>query len=389
MKKPIKVLHLSTHYEDCGVGKYQEQFLEHMEHAKIDSIENKFFGYSPNKTRLMSKDGLSIVLKELQQELDSFDILHIQHEFSFYAQDEFVKFCQVAVESKKQLIVTYHTSPAFVIKTPHLGGLGPRSILHFLRAIRYKRRMVARHIKPAFQADLVIAHNQTTIDALVAFGISPQRIKKLQLPVPKIKEYEDTSQEIQGALRTSPSDVIFCTVGFMHRFKGLFDAVKALRYLPPNYKLAIVGGISPTSDDHQIYNKITDLVADCGLQDRVYITGFVKDDVRLDKLIQECDVCIYPYDKTYYAGVSSASMNIAFSNKMPVIAYPVQTFVEIEQSSGAIELTNGFSYYELARTLKTADLTTLKEKSQDYAKAESYSVITHDLVKIYEEVVSN
>jgi glycosyltransferase involved in cell wall biosynthesis len=381
--KIIKVLHLSTHYEDCGVGKYQEQFLEYMEHAHLDAVENKFFGYSPNQTKHMSHDGLSKVIEELTEELKDYDILHIQHEFGFYRHHEFVKFCEVANKQNKALVVTYHTSPAYFIKPVRLGGLGPRSMLHFLRLWRHNRMMFNNHIKPALKANVVIAHNQVTEDVLTKLGVPAAKMQRLRLPVPNIKNYKEVSHEISEALDKKPGDVVISVVGFLHRYKGLLDAVKALKFLPDNYKLAIIGGVHPESDDIAIYNKIMDLVLKLNLENRVYCTGFVKDDDRLNQLIRETDLCAYPYDKVYYAGVSSASMNIAFSNEMPVVAYPVQTFIDIANRSQAILLTNGFSYYELARSIKAADLKVLKERSRKFAKDESYAVITQELLDIY------
>jgi glycosyltransferase involved in cell wall biosynthesis len=386
MSHKVKVLNFSTHNEDCGIGKYHEMFVDAL--ADHQNIESHFFPVSPNQTRHMGPAELSETLDALGKQLQSFDILHVQHEFSFYKAHEFAAVCSLAKKYGKKLIITYHTSPDVAIKNVGLGGLGPRSFLHFLRQKRYQRRMIQNHIGPALHADTVIVHNGLTENALKSFGVRPETIQRLYLPVPNVKHYKDSSAEIAQGLSKKPGDVILCTIGFMHRYKGIDDAIKALNFLPSNYKLAIIGGIHPETFETQIYNDLCDLIVKNNLIERVYITGFVKGDDRLNKLIRECDMCVYPYDGVYYARVSSAALNLAFSNLMPVVAYPVQTFVEISEKSPAMELTNGFSYYELARSIVKADLKSLKGGSAEYAKATSYSVITKDLAAIYEKTAA-
>lgn len=383
---PVKILHFSTHNENCGIGKYQEMFLEAM--ASDENVQNKFFDVSPNQTKRMSKDELAVMYKNLKEELVEYDVLHIQHEFSFYVAEELYEVCKIAKKLHKKLIITYHTSPDVVIKNVRRTGLHPRSILHYVRQKRHADNMARIHIEPAKLADVVIAHNKHTLDSLISLGIPAKLTRELFLPVPTVKSYNAASTQIHENLPKNDGDVVYCTIGFMHRYKGIADAVKALSYLPANYKLAIIGGIHPESNDSKIYNDICDLIVERSLTDRVYITGFVQDDDELNKLIRECDLCIYPYDGEYYARVSSAALNLAFSNNMPVVAYPVETFRELNKSSGVMDLTNGFSYYELAKTIKQTDLPVLAEKSKVYAVQNSYSLVNKDLLSIYQSLIS-
>jgi glycosyltransferase involved in cell wall biosynthesis len=169
--------------------------------------------------------------------------------------------------------------------------------------------------------------------------------------------------------------------------KGTEAAVKALKYLPDNFKLAIIGGVHPTSNEPEIYDKITDLIDRLNLKDRVYITGFIEDDDQLDAMIRECDVCVYPYDRKYYAYVSSGSLNLSFGNGMPVVAYPTESFKEVAAiSDGALVLTETFAYYELARELGRLDLPKQRALSQAYAEKMAWPKMAQELVKVYEAV---
>jgi len=84
----VRVLHYSTHDEDCGIGKYQEQFIQAMAKVGAKDVYNEFLPYSPNVTKVMTYDEFTPVLQELRSKLEGFDILHIQHELSFYKHDE-------------------------------------------------------------------------------------------------------------------------------------------------------------------------------------------------------------------------------------------------------------------------------------------------------------
>ena len=171
----------------------------------------------------------------------------------------------------------------------------------------------------------------------------------------------------------------------MSRHKGVTDAVQALRYLPDNYKLAIIGGLHPASDDLAFYAEITDLIDELDLRDRVYITGFIKDDERLNSLIRECDVCVYPYDGVSYASVSSGSLNLAFANGRPVVAYPTGSFMEAN-AFGQITLCQTFSSYELARELRKIDVKHQTELVNQYVEAFNWSKMTGTLKSLYKSV---
>jgi glycosyltransferase involved in cell wall biosynthesis len=184
-----------------------------------------------------------------------------------------------------------------------------------------------------------------------------------------------------------PGDIIYATVGFIHKFKGTEDAIRALKFLPDNYKLAIIGGMQPISDEVKFYNKIATLIDELNLKSRVYITGFIENDDRLNALIHETDVCVYPYDKVYYSQVSSGALNLAFANERAVIAYPTDGFKDINQEFGQIVLCDTFSYYELARELKRIDIPKQVEAGNFYGEAYSWPKTADLLISAYHNLL--
>lgn len=378
----LRVLHYSTHNEDCGIGKYQEMFINAME--ETDNLKNSFYPVSPNKSKLMTKSQLNDMLSDLSNVVQDYDILHIQHEFSFYRDNEMGLIIDAAAKQGKKTIVTVHTSPNIIDTNLVLKGLGPRSWVALLKKYSRKRWLLRSMINPLKKADIVIVHNEVTKKALTKFGIEEARIRKMIIPVPKVSQALK-SKTIKEALKAEKGDIILSTVGFLHRYKGLKEAIKSLSYLPPKYKLAIIGGLHPHTDDIKIYDQLTDQVRDLGLIDRVYITGYIKDDDEMNALIRETDVCLYPYDKDYYSNVSSAALNNSFANHVPAVVYPTKSFVEIDNEYDSLNVVDTYSYYEMARVVTRLDLVKAQEVARNFADTCSYPNVSKKLIAIYTE----
>lgn len=383
----VKVLQFSSRSSDnCGVGKYQENFVN-VFHEMDDEIETTFFEYSPYQTRLMGSAEIEAVLAKLKDQLQSYDILHIQHEFGLYSGDEFAQLVDTAKAAGKKVVITVHLSPALAFKIKPREGIGLRSIVHVARQKRLHGIFKQRHIDAFKKADLLISHNNGTTNSLIEYGIARDAILQFNHPVLPTTHPVEISHEISDKLQKQAGDILYATVGFMHKYKGIEDAVRALKFLPANYKLAIIGGMQPISSETNIYNNIATLIDTLNLKDRVYITGFIEDDDRLNALIREVDVCVYPYNNVYYGQVSSGALNLAFSNERAVIAYPTDGFRDMNKDLGPIQLTNTFAYYELARELARVDVAGQVEAGSKYGEAYSWPKIAGVLLEGYKKLV--
>lgn len=385
-KDKVKVLHFSSHYEECGVSTYMESYFESM--ADMPEVQNEFFGVSPYETRPMSHDQMTPVVERLKKELQDYDILHIQHEFGLYWHDQFKRLVEAGKESGKKVIVTFHLAPDIAIKPVTLGGLSPRNIVKYLRKRLHNKRMKAYHTTPLQLADAVLVHTKIAKDNIERFGVEPGKIHIIPHPVYRTTDVKTT--EIAKNLRTGKNDIIFCISGFIHKNKGALAAVRALKYLPDNYKLALIGGVKADSDHVNYEDKVTTLADELGVKERLYITGYVKDHEQLKALIGECDVAVFPYDQMYYALQSTGSMNLAFSSGRPVVAYPTEVIKEIAaDADGAVVLCETFAYYELARELKRVDIKKQHELSVAFAKKRSWPKAAVELVKVYQQTANS
>ncbi|HSX34792.1 MAG TPA: glycosyltransferase, partial [Candidatus Saccharimonadales bacterium] len=349
---------------------------------------NEYFDVSPYSTPHMSEAELSKMAGDLKRQLKEYDILHVQLEFALYAHDSFRRIVEAGKRAGKKVLITVHSSPGLhgAGKPVRLKGLGPRSMLMYLRDKRNQKIFIENYIVPFRNADLLLVHNEPTADSLRYFGVHPDRIVKVMHPV-QVFDAPKPSSRIAKELNRQPGDVIFCTIGFFHKYKGITEAVKALKFLPSNYKLAILGGMKADSDDIAFYDKVTDLIDQLGLHSRVYIAGYIPTDDELNALIRECDVCVYPYNGVYYGQVASGSLNLSFANNRPAIAYPTAAISELAAvADGAIVLCETYAYYELARELKRIDIPKQAELSKAFAEKMAWPKVSAELVKVYEDL---
>lgn len=383
--KTIKVLHLSTHNENCGIGMYQEQFLQCM--WQLQGVSNEFFRWSPNKLKVMPPAELKSAMQELKAQLKDFDILHIQHEYSFFKSNELEQAITVAKQLKKKVIVTFHTAPDAHYPKPELGNFRIKSALKYLYKRMTFQKFLGRYITPLNKADLILTPNHITHDNLVKYGVKADKITILTHPIPEVKTDKKLT-ELHRQLKVKNGDVLLGTVGYVSETKGVLDAVKALLFLPANYKLAIIGGLHPQGGADQFLNHISDVITQNNLQERVHITGYVEGEARKNGLIQEVDICLYPYDKGYYNYVSSAALSDAFANYKAIVVYPTNSFKETSAETGALTFTSSFSYHELARTVKELNIPAAAKRSKQFALDNTYSKKAQQLVELYHRLLA-
>lgn len=387
----IKVLQFSPHNENCGVGKYQEQFVKEVTKASEDlGVETDFYDSSQYKTRVMNEAELDAEMSKLTTALreGGYHILHIQHEFGLYSRDEFSRMVEAGKDAGVKVAVTVHLSPALAFKRTPRDGVSLRSFIHVLRQKRLEGIFIKRHIEPFKRCDLLITHNNGATASLVAYGVPKENILQMLHPVADAVVDRPESKELAEKLSKQPGDVIMSMVGYMHKFKGHEDAIRALRYLPSNYKLAILGGMQPVSDELNIYNHLCNVIDELDLKDRVYVSGYVADDAMLNALIYESDMCLYPYNNAYYGQVSSGALNLAFANERPVVAYPTDSFKESNTEFNQIVLTSAAAYYELAREVQRIDTETQRENIRKFANAYSWKASAEKVCDRYRHLIN-
>jgi glycosyltransferase involved in cell wall biosynthesis len=333
----------------------------------------------------MSSAEYEDVLVSFRNQLEKCDILHIQHELSFYKHKELDSVTKIAREIKKPVIVTVHTALDVEYNPPTLKTILNNGLRDFLARKKLQRNFEKIHIDPLKRADLIVVHNEVTKKSFISLGFDSHRLIRIRIPVPEIS-FKKTSNTIKQAVKYKKGDVLLCTVGFISRSKGVDQAVKALPLLPSNYKLAIIGGLHPYGGDQDYLEDISKYIKQNKLEGRVHITGYIEDDDLMNALIRECDICVYPYDASYYSYVTSAALNTALANHRAVVAYRTPTFEELNSEEEIIKFCDSPNEESLAQRLESIDTKTQSNRAAWYAKEFSYKNEAEKFADIYRRI---
>lgn len=386
----MNILHISTHNENCGIGKYQEQYLKSF--AVVDpTAKHAFFQHSPNQIKKMTPSEVSAVLNELKQTVMGYDLVHVQHELSFYSADFLESIVSIIKGAGLPLVSTIHTK--VIGSDPVLGSrLSP---FYWRRKVGAKlaNDRVIRHFIPLAKSDITIVHNTFTKRSLEEIGFKASKITVLPIPVPihnprALTNVEKQADDLLSPLHLKNGDILLATAGYLNGVKGTLHAVKAMIGLPENYKLAIIGGLHPQSKDEKFLDEIADYIYRHKLSERVYITGS-PDDNTFNAAINKADIMLYPYLRLYSS--SSAALNNALSLGKPIIAFPAMAFVEINKDNNVMDICESFSYYDLIKKISQQtpeSLRKLSNFSEKYARKHSYDNMAKIVTGLYKKLLT-
>lgn len=383
----MKVLNITTYNEECGVAKFQANIQKAFEN--INEVDSVIFPRSLNYIKKLNAEERLTVINEIVAQANKYDVVHIQHEFGLFFNlgEGFGEIITALKANNTRVVVTIHTAPSHVlIYNPSASLYRPRSVLgHTVRALKNHSQR-KKLLEPLKMADAVVTLNRNTKSELVDIvGVSADVILSTIHPV---KNEEHSRRDSAPRAFTDKKAVILAVNGFVNPYKGFDKAIKSLMFLPENYKLLIAGGVNPDSGNSKYMDEICDLITKLGLTDRVHITGYVKEDEELERIIGSCDIVLYPYDVDYYKLASSGAVGIAINCELPIVTFPADSFKEIDEyMSGVLEITDSTAYYELAqRAMRVADKPRAHSNIKEFKEKNSYGVFAQKLLDLYQKI---
>jgi glycosyltransferase involved in cell wall biosynthesis len=383
----MKILHYSPHGELCGIGLHHETLVAYLN--RVPGLENRFFRLGPASVSKLDKCLKNQAYQELGLALKDYDILHIQHEYSFFGQHDLNIILSLACRNHVKTCITMHLAPSIVYQPTSVRISGWNSGKTFIAHRLRQRQFNHSFIKPVSKADAVIVHNTNALTELTKLGVRPSRINIYPLPVQPVADTPELGSSIRSQLSAEQSDIVMCMIGFITRPKGILDGLRSLQFLPSSYKLAIIGGLHPNDPTGIGYlDEIFEEAHRFGLTSRLYISGFVDSDSDMQAMIAECNLCVMPLDMRYYTAQSSASINIAFAHGIPVVGYPVPSLVELKDMKAPVVLSKVSHPYELAREIMSIDYSKAAKLAEEYAKRYSYQSLSHHIAELYRSLAS-
>lgn len=324
-------------------------------------------------------------LAESSKSLDSADVVHIQHEYSFWGSvlPGQNKFFSQASGIKRPIIMTAHTlDPAAQVLGLDLpGSFLRKSAKRLLSMSPSYRREIER--KTFEVADRIIVHDPIAVAKLKGRGIVESRIRIIPMGVPSPgPEAADLFRRRFGLDRRR----LIVIFGFVRPGRGYESALDILPGLGDNVTLVIAGG--PQTEAQQVY--LAAFIADVesrGLRDRVTVTGYLEDDM-VAGAMRAADVVLCSQE----AGTGSYSVQVALGYGKPVVASDLPCFTCPEQTHNCLLTFKLKDAADMAAKLKSvlenAHISEqLSASALAYAAEHTWDKIAEKTVEVYRELV--
>lgn len=361
----MKVLHLSTWQEVCGIAEYAKNLVRALDDL---GIENEVFPLRRQAMRYMSLPEIDAHFAAFCDRAADFDVVHIQHEHGFFcgshpfssAIPTFGKILDRLQQNRHQrTVVTFHTDPPFPDRL-RLSGMSLKAIVKERAKTAYHkwlwRRHVSRHFaRPQRDQFQAIVHSKRSRLRLLASDFAAERIAVIEHGLPNQRRTLASPEAQRQARQTLdiPDDAVVLSIfGFVSAYKGYDVAIQALSRLPEHYYLIIAGGPHPEADMSEttlqdVLSLIERLEADdaCEISHRILITGFVPL-AMLDTIHAATDFCLAPY----WASNISASGAVAWAiaSGKPTIASRIPAFRELNEMAECFLMFQPSAPLELA-----------------------------------------
>jgi glycosyltransferase involved in cell wall biosynthesis len=323
-------------------------------------VENTVNGISPKALRALAPAELQAALAAFCVQAREHDVVHIQHEFSFFSTTSnlldsnrnFHKLLERLAGGGTRTVITLHTEPTFLaepgVPQGHLARLRRKITPSGRRQARLERTQgwrlheVLRAWPGLFK---LIVHTHKTRKVFVNTGVPAEYLEVLPIGFDERAPLVHTLDKAQAkqAVGLPPDCVLLSLFGFVAKYKGHEVAVKALKALPENYILAVVGGPHPEGS----FRTLDRILRAWRHRDprRLIVTGFVGRE-QLDLYHAATDICLAPYlDDTQS---SSAAITWGLTSGKPVIASKITAFRELYETLPCLALVTPGAPYELA-----------------------------------------
>jgi glycosyltransferase involved in cell wall biosynthesis len=384
----MKVLHVSTWKIRCGIAACTESLVENL--APL-GVESHTYPISPYDVHVMVREDLQALFRDARRAAQSCDLVHVQHEFGFFGTNHpdsisnFGRLLRSLRRANRPVLATFHTDPHFPFALPTSRAGLKQTVLN-----RMWRWLVARqfHGRKGCHA---LVHTAKGRQALIHSGMACSNVAMVPMGhEPRaVSKDADQRRRAKRTLGLPPDAVLLSMFGFISAYKGHMVAVKALKSLPKNYVLAIIGGRHPCAGEEPTMNAI---LRAWRKQDpkRLLITGYA-DRPTIDLYQQATDICLAPYMPSFNLS-ASAALTWALTSGRPTIASGIPVFEDINRRGECLMTVTPGAAEELAWTVQRLARdeplqARLVEKAQAYAEANSWRVAAERNHSIYERVL--
>ncbi|NJN72719.1 MAG: glycosyltransferase [Limnothrix sp. RL_2_0] len=397
----MKIVQVSTWDVPCGIAAYTKALRSAIQKV---SVNCDVLPIEESRMKYMTSDEIKEYLKFIAEKLSGYDVIHIQHEFSFFTGSYglvgsiqyFHYFLKALIKYKKPIVVTFHTEPYFFQNFSGFKGLITKKILRAWWQYYIAKLFTAKNKLTA------IVHTKTTRRIFLDSGFAKETVHILKQGVtfsPDTQSIDDHEKLLIKKQMGFPDDAIILSMfGFISTYKGYLTALNAMKVLPDNYYLLIIGSPHPNAEDAAL-DKIIGFIEEektaeptRNLYARVKLTGYLSfDEVRYYQKIT--DISLSPYIGGTTIS-SSAALTWALSSGKPVIASKIPSFKELNEENNCLYLFTPDCANELAYTIQNMKLDSQKNtdiviNGMKYCEMNQWSNVAKKHIDLYQKLSSS
>jgi glycosyltransferase involved in cell wall biosynthesis len=370
-----KLLIVSSYRRPCGISQYVEHLegplREHGEHeVEVAALPVDLFRAQSPYARKAARASLQTVLTKAA----SADVVNLQFELGLFGVTPFQMWRRIkaVIGSARRVLLTYHTAPAVRSEPVSLTLNGLIRLIKSRRgSFVFDRLLAAVRSNPRKFHHIV--HTQREAETFKLLGIPADTITVMPLAfldasTRALVAGADTRDDLVRRYGLEGKRVLGC-FGFLSDYKGTEVALRAMRYLPPDYHLLVVGGLHPEgvaigTVDQPYVRKLTaeielrshpqeDSQPHDDLLDRVHFCGALGNE-EFYRVMAACDAVVLPYAEV--GQTSSGPAAIALDLQRPVYGSRTYCFRELDRfQPGMISFFEIGNHLELAQKILMAD----------------------------------
>lgn len=390
----MRVAQISTWQTPCGIAGYTSLLRGALSAAGVPTdivpIDRARLRYLPVRE-------LKQQIVALGEQASTADVVHIQHEFAFFAGahgwrtsiDLFNGLLHQLRRQDSAVVVTFHTEPSF--RAHDRDGALQRARQVALRTL-WSTTVGRRFVQDSAVAGVV--HTRSSRLALIRSGLPAGRLHVLSHGTPPhipIVESEDERRKLKEKLGFPGDARVLSIFGFISAYKGYKTAIRALAKLPQRYHLAVVGAPHPFSDEPAL-DELLGLAGRLRLTDRVKVTGYLSP-AQVNEHLAITDVCLAPYHPQPRLA-SSAALTWALASGRPVIASRIAAFTELNEDYDCLEMIapkapNELAYQVMALEGNPERVAALVDNARRYCDDHQWSRVAHQHVALYNRLLGS
>lgn len=372
----MKVGMLTSTAERCGIAVYSSDLADGLRTLVDLEIVPTWDRSTPWDSYLAESSG----------RLNECDLVHIQHEYSFWGSvlPGQNKFFAQASSIRRPIVLTAHTlDPTRQVLGLDLPGSPLRkSAKRVLASIPPYRKVIER--KTFEVGGRIIVHDPHAASRLESRGIAGSKIQVIPMGVPAPNPDVGLGEAFRRkySLEERTLIVIF---GFIRPGRGYETLLDALPMVSRDAVLVMAGG--PQTEAHRAYlDALSAEIESRGLQEQVVITGYLPDELAAGAM-RAADVVLCPQE----AGTGSYTLQVAFAYARPIIASDLPYFRFLEETAGCLLTFAGGDAQDLAAKINSvlgddALRQRLSDRALAYAGEHTWAKVAERTVQIYEEL---